>query len=260
MAEQKETKNPVQSAERIFQVMEMLADHGEMGLMEISTALGLHKSTVHRLLMSLVYMGYAKQDEVSQKYMLSYKIVSMAGKMLDRMDILQVAKPYMERLSDISGETVHLVQREGNNILYIYKIEAKIGTIRMVSHVGMVHPMYCSGVGKALLAELPDPEIEDIWNSSEITSLTPYTVTSLSDLMDRIRGVREAGYAMDDEENEEGVRCIAVSIPDYHKEPVYALSISAPVSRMTDARIAELSTDVLTFKKDLEKTLGFSRS
>ena len=88
MAEQKETKNPVQSAERIFQVMEMLADHGEMGLMEISTALGLHKSTVHRLLMSLVYMGYAKQDEVSQKYMLSYKIVSMAGKMLDRMDIL----------------------------------------------------------------------------------------------------------------------------------------------------------------------------
>ena len=121
MAEQKETKNPVQSAERIFQVMEMLADHGEMGLMEISTALGLHKSTVHRLLMSLVYMGYAKQDEVSQKYMLSYKIVSMAGKMLDRMDILQVAKPYMERLSDISGETVHLVQREGNNILYIYK-------------------------------------------------------------------------------------------------------------------------------------------
>ena len=94
MAEQKETKNPVQSAERIFQVMEMLADHGEMGLMEISTALGLHKSTVHRLLMSLVYMGYAKQDEVSQKYMLSYKIVSMAGKMLDRMDILQVAKPF----------------------------------------------------------------------------------------------------------------------------------------------------------------------
>ena len=78
--------------------------------------------------------------------------------------------------------------------------------------------------------------------------------------MDRIRGVREAGFAMDDEENEEGVRCIAVSIPDYHKEPVYALSISAPVSRMTDARIAELSADVLTFKKDLEKTLGFSRS
>ena len=142
MAEGKETKNPVQSAERIFQVMEMLAENGEMGLMEISAALDLHKSTVHRLLMSLVYMGYAKQDETTQKYMLSYKIVNMAGKILDRMDILQVAKPYLERLSDLSGEAVHLVQREGNHILYIYKIEAKVGTIRMVSHVGMIHPKY----------------------------------------------------------------------------------------------------------------------
>ena len=97
MAEEKETKNPVQSAARIFQVMETLADQGEMGLMELSTALGLHKSTVHRLLMSLVYMGYAKQDEASQKYMLSYKIVNMAGRILDRMDILQIAKPYLEQ-------------------------------------------------------------------------------------------------------------------------------------------------------------------
>lgn len=119
MAEEREAKNPVQSAERIFQVMETLADHGEMGLMELSTALDLHKSTVHRLLMSLIYMGYAKQDEATQKYMLSYKVVNMAGKILERMDILQVAKPYMERLSDLSGEAVHLVQREGN-ISYIY--------------------------------------------------------------------------------------------------------------------------------------------
>ena len=122
MAGEKEDKNPVQSAERIFQVLEMLADNGEMGLMEISAALGLHKSTVHRLLMSLIYMGYAKQDEATQKYMLTYKLVNMAGKILDRTDILQIARPYMERLSDISGETVHLVQREGNHILYIYKM------------------------------------------------------------------------------------------------------------------------------------------
>ena len=121
MAE-KEGKNPVQSAERIFQVMETLAENGEMGLMDLSAALGLHKSTVHRLLMSLIYMGYARQDEATQKYMLSYKIVSMAGKLLERMDILQIARPYMQRLSDVSGETVHLVKREGNNTLYIDKI------------------------------------------------------------------------------------------------------------------------------------------
>ena len=118
MPEEKDAKNPVQSAARIFQVLELLAEKGEMGLMELSTALDLHKSTVHRLLMSLIYMGYARQDETTQKYMLSYKIVTLAGKVLERTNVLQIVKPYMEHLSDISGETVHLVQREGNHILY----------------------------------------------------------------------------------------------------------------------------------------------
>lgn len=103
--------------------------------------------------------GLREAGESTQKYMLTYKVVNMAGKILERMDILQIAKPYLERLSDLSGEAVHLVQREGNNILYIYKIEAKVGTIRMVSHVGMVHPMYCSGVGKAIMATLPEAEV-----------------------------------------------------------------------------------------------------
>ena len=172
MAE-KEGKNPVQSAERIFQVMETLAENGEMGLMDLSAALGLHKSTVHRLLMSLIYMGYARQDEATQKYMLSYKIVSMAGKLLERMDILQIARPYMQRLSDVSGETVHLVKREGNNTLYIDKIEAKVGTIRMVSHVGMVRPMYCSGVGKAIMATLSEAELKKLWEESAVEKRRP---------------------------------------------------------------------------------------
>ena len=205
-------------------------------------------------------MGYIRQDEESLKYALSLKFLEIGSKILEQTNMASLIHPSLKKLSEQTGETVHLVRREGTEAVYIDKVESTVSSIRMVSRVGSRIPLYCSGVGKALLAELPDPEIEDIWNSSEITSLTPYTVTSLSDLMDRIGGVREAGYAMDDEENEEGVRCIAVSIPDYHKEPVYALSISAPVSRMTDARIAELSTDVLTFKKDLEKTLGFSRS
>ncbi len=255
-AEGKETKNPVQSAERIFQVLEMLAENGEMGLMEISVALNLHKSTVHRLLMSLVYMGYAKQDETNQKYMLSYKIVNMAGKILDRMDILKIARPYMDRLSDISGETVHLVQREGNNILYIYKAEAKVGSIRMVSHVGMVHPMYCSGVGKAIMATLDESEVKQIWNESIIEKKTEKTITDLGEMMQILEQVKENGYALDDEENEEGVRCIAACLRDYSGEVRYAFSVSGPVSRMTKERVLELSADVRKVQKELSEELG----
>ena len=257
MAEGKETKNPVQSAERIFQVMKMLAENGEMGLMEISAALDLHKSTVHRLLMSLVYMGYAKQDETTQKYMLSYKIVNMAGKILDRMDILQVAKPYLERLSDLSGEAVHLVQREGNHILYIYKIEAKVGTIRMVSHVGMIHPMYCSGVGKAIMATLPEREVKQIWNESVIEKKTDKTVTDYDEMQKLLEEVRKNGYALDDEENEKGVRCIAACLHGYQNEVKYAFSISGPTSRMTRERVMELAVDVKKVQEELSRELGY---
>lgn len=259
MAEEKETKNPVQSAERIFQVMEMLADNGEMGLMEISAALGLHKSTVHRLLMSLIYMGYAKQDEVTQKYMLSYKVVNMASKILDRMDILQVARPYMERLSDLSGEAVHLVQREGSNILYIYKTEAKVGTIRMVSHVGMVHPMYCSGVGKAIMATLPENEVKQIWNESVIEKKTDKTIVDFARMLEVLEEAKANGYALDDEENEKGVRCIAACLRGYQKEVKYAFSISGPTSRMTRERVKELSVDVLKVQEELSRELGYYR-
>jgi len=259
MAEEKETKNPVQSAERIFQVMEMLADNGEMGLMELSAALGLHKSTVHRLLMSLIYMGYAKQDEATQKYMLSYKVVNMASKILDRMDILQVAKPYMERLSELSGEAVHLVQREGNNILYIYKTEAKVGTIRMVSHVGMVHPMYCSGVGKAIMATLPEDEVKQIWNESIIEKKTDKTITDFNQMQELLEDVKKNGYALDDEENEKGVRCIAACLYGHQKEVKYAFSISGPTSRMTRDRVKELAVDVRKVQEELSRELGYYR-
>lgn len=252
-----EVKNPVQSAERIFQILEMLAENGEMGLIEISAALDLHKSTVHRLLMSLIYMGYAKQDVHTQKYLLTYKLVNMAGKILDRTDILQIAKPFMERLSDISGETVHLVQREGNHILYISKIEATIGTIRMVSHVGMVHPMYCSAVGKAIMATLPEKEVKAIWDESIIEKKTDKTITDYNQMLVTLEEVRRNGYALDDEENEEGVRCIAACVRSYGKNVKYAFSISGPISRMTKERVEELAVDVKTVQRELSKALGY---
>lgn len=257
MAEDREVKNPVQSAERIFRVLEILADNGEMGLMELSTELGLHKSTVHRLLMSLICMGYAKQNEKNQKYTLTYKLVNMSGKILERMDIVEIAKPYLERLSAISGEAVHLVRRDGSDILYIHKIEAKVGTIRMVSHVGMIHPMYCSGVGKAIMATLPEKEVKKIWDASVIEQKTDKTIVTFEDMMATLEEVRKNGYALDDEENEEGVRCIAASLRGYGKSVKYAFSISGPVSRMTKERVEELAVDIKKVQAELSRELGY---
>lgn len=254
-----EEKNPIQSAERVFRILELLADKGEMGLLELSQESGLNKSTVHRLLASLIYMGYAKQNESTQKYALSFKIVNMAGKLLERTDILPIARPYLEELSSLSGETVHLVQREGNHILYIDKVEATVGTIRMVSHIGMIRPMYCSGVGKAIMSTMSEEEVRQIWDESIIEKKTEHTITDFEQFKQVLSDVRTQGYALDDEENELGVRCIAACIYDYHRDVKYAFSISGPISRMTPEHVKALSIDVLKIQKELSKELGYQR-
>lgn len=252
------SKNPIQVAEKLFQVIELLADNGPMGIMELSASLGFHKSTTHRLVTSLLHMGYIRQEEETLKYALSLRFLEIGSKILKQTNVATLIHPVLRKLSDRTGETVHLVKREAAEAVYIDKVESTVGSIRMVSRVGSRIPLYCSGVGKALLAEMDNEEIEQIWNASEIRKLTPKTIISFEKLMDRIEKVRQDGIAIDDEENEEGVRCIAVSLYDYHTVPVYALSISAPVHRMTDERIEELRAEVLACREEVAKMLGAS--
>ena len=253
-----EVKNPIQAAERLFRVIELLAERGPMGLVELSCVLGFHKSTAHRLVSSLQFMGYIRQDEESLKYSLSLKFLEIGSRILAQTDTVSLVHPSLKRLSEYTKETVHLVSREGIEAVYIDKVESGTGALRMVSRVGSRIPLYCSGVGKALLAPLPDEEILDIWKASDIKKLTPNTITTFAGLMEQIVRVRQDGYAFDNEENEGGVRCIAVSLADYHKEPVYAVSISAPVNRMTDERLSELKEVLLGLKDEIADILGFA--
>ena len=180
----------------------------------------------------------------------------ISGRILAQTSMASIAHPYLKKLSDLTGETVHLVRREGTEAVYIDKVESNVGSIRMVSRVGSRIPLYCSGVGKALLSELSEEEIRAVWNESEIKKLTPHTITELSELFERVGEVRKNGYAVDDEENEAGVRCVAVSLLDYHRSPVYALSISAPASRMDRERILELKDALLEIKGELMAAMG----
>ena len=241
MAETEQTeksKNPVQAAERRFSVMETLAQTGPVGLVELSGMLGLHKSTVHRLLLSLTCMGYVQQDEETSKYMLTFKLVELSEKILAKVDILTVVHPYITRLANDCNETVHFVQRRGTEVFYLDKVAP------------------CSGVGKSILAEMSEEEVRYIWNHSEIEKKTEHTIVTLDELLKELQIVKEKGYALDNEENELGVRCIAVCVPDHRGRPMNAFSISAPVGRMTDERINELAVQILRTKEEIQLRLG----
>ena len=246
-----ENKNPIQVADRLFLVMEILAETGPVTLAELCSHLDLNKSTVHRLLSSLMYMEYVKQDSETGKYALSFKLLNLSNKLLSHIDILDTVRPCLRKLSAEIGETVHFVQLDGLDAVYICKEESQQNSIRMVSKVGSRIPLYCSGVGKAMMADMDSTRIQTIWYDSDIKKLTPHTIIDYTQFLEKIKEVSTKGYALDDEENELGVRCIAVSIPDYKGRTKYAFSVSAPIGRMSDERIEELAKIVLEVKEEI---------
>lgn len=236
-----EGKNPIQVADRLFNVMELLAENGPMGLLEISKELKLNKSTVHRVLNSLMYMDYVKQDDNTLKYSLTYKICRLADDVISQTDLVGLAHPYLKDLSFKSGETVHLVIKDATNAVYIDKVENDTNVVRLISNIGKSIPLYCSGVGKAMMAEMEEKSVCKIWNFSDIKKYTEKTITDVDSLLIELQNIRNRGYSIDDEENEPGVKCVAVAINDFTGKPQYAISISAPEIRMKDERMAELA-------------------
>lgn len=248
-------KGGVQSVERIFQLIEHLAAHPTgVSLQTLAGETGLAKSTVHRLLASLVGLGYVVQDEENGHYRLTLKMFELSSGIVDSMDIMGVAKAHLERLSQRTGEAVHLVIRDGRDIVYIYKTES--GPMRMASRVGLRSPLYCTGVGKAILATLPGDEVEDIWTHSNAQKLTAHTITDLEELRSQLVEVRANGYAIDDEENELGVRCVAVAIPGPDGRAESAFSISGLAPYMTPERIRRIATLALDARTDILADLG----
>lgn len=250
-------KSGVQSVERIFQLIESLAAHpAGAGLQRLAQDTDLAKSTVHRLLASLVSLGYAAQDE-NGRYRLTLKMFELSSGIVNSMDIMDVAKVHLERLAQRTGEAVHLVIRDGQDIVYIYKTES--GPMRMSSRVGLRSPLYCTGVGKAILATLPADEVMNIWQHTTPQKLTTHTIVEFDALQAQLAEVRTNGYAIDDEENELGVRCVAVAIPGVGGRADSAFSISGLAPYMTPERIRRIATLALDARTDIMADLGLAK-
>lgn len=250
-----ENKNPIQVSEKLFNLLELLIDKGECGLIEISKELNINKASVHRLLQSLIQLGYVSQDENNLKYRPTFKICALSSKILEKNDMATICKPYLKKIADYTNETVHLVKLVDNTAVYIDKVEASKNSIRLISRIGKAIPLYCSGVGKTMMAYMSDDKIIDIFNNSEVISYTTNTITDIATLLKTITLVRKNGYAIDNEEMEKGVRCIAICINDFENKPTYAISISAPKDRMNANTINKYVTFLLSIKNEINDSI-----
>jgi len=245
-------KNPIQVAGRLFAALEYLADSGPSGLSDIAGAIGLNKSTAHRIMASLQYMGYVTQNREDSRYEATFKVVELANRIVVHADLSGRVRPHVKKLSGMTGETVHFVRLDGTDVVYIDKVEPEGGRVRMESRIGLRIPFYRSAVGKALAAAMPEPEVRKLWDACSIERTTPYTITDYGEFQEALSEVRRKGYALDNEENEQGVRCIGIALDLYGAQPTYAISISVPISRMDNDRIREFSGYLIAEKAEIE--------
>jgi DNA-binding IclR family transcriptional regulator len=247
-------ENPIQVAGRLFGALEYLAYNGTSTLAELTQALGLNKSTTHRVLASLQYMNYVRQDPGTGHYEATFKLAKLAEQLLEQVDVAQMARPYLKELSAKVKETVHFVERDKDKVVYVDKVDCADHSMHMKSYIGSKIPFYRTGVGKAMMANLTDPEIMSLWNSCTIEKRTAYTITDSGDFLEEIADVRRKGYALDNEENETGIRCIAAALA-MDGGARYAFSVSVPIGRMDNERIRELSGIVLETKAAIDAEL-----
>lgn len=247
-----EEARPSSAIDKALWVLEALAEHES--LTKIAAATGLPKSTTHRILQSLAEHGFANPDGTGG-YQPGPKILTLAGRMLNRFDPVRQASPVLQRLHDQTGYTVHFAVLNGDEAVYAAKLEGR-KPYQMPSRVGMSLWLHTSAIGKAMLAAMPDDVVRGITARTGLTGRTPATITTQAALLRHLAEVRRRGFAVDDEENEAGIRCVGAAVFDHTGHVVAGVSISTLTHELSTADAEELGPLVADTARDVSRTLG----
>lgn len=234
-------------------IVEMLARHeSPMSVSEVALARGLTRSNAHRVLATL---GYVTQDAQTRRYALTLKLWTLGALIIARLDLKSVATPFLHELNEVTGETTHLSLRDGSEIMYIDKLEAK-HVVRTFTRIGGKAPAYCVATGRAMLAFQDRPTIDHA--CEEAVGFTPATITDPIALRDELHRTRERGYAVNRGEWRGGAYGLAVPIRNVHGRVDAAIGISAPRERLPETRIAELVPTLKRLGEDMSRALGYT--
>lgn len=252
----KQPSNLVKSVDRSINILEELAKYEEgLGVTELGNRLDIHKSSVHRLLSTLVYKGLVEKDKKNNNYKLGLKIFELGSKIFNDFKISEYTKSYLKKLVKISGERVNLVIPDKDEIVYIDKREDS-KNIKINLPIGHRSPMHCTAAGKAILANLSQDKIKDIIKSNLI-KFTSNTITEVQDLINELDLIKARNYAIDDSEYKSEIRCVATPIFNYRDEVIAAISICGPKSRMTHEKISDLRETMVDIGREISCRLGY---
>ena len=257
MDERRNDPRIISSLQRALDILSLFGPQTpELGITDIAKALNLHKSTVSGLVYTLERNGYITQNSENRRYHLGLQLVERAGVLLDQIEIRKIAMPELEHLRDWSSESVNMAILEENQIIYIERLLTD-KSLGFRNHIGKRAWPHSTALGKAILSHLPPQQGLAVLQSYPLESMTPNTITDIDQLMQQFEIFRRCGYAIEREENEIGGLCISAPIHNHTAQPVAAVSVSFPISRLNEAMISTYGSKIQDVAQSISQKLGY---
>ncbi len=250
------SRSTIQSLSRGLTLLEYVVSSDEpVSLGDLAELLGIERSSAHRLMATLLDYGYVIQDS-QKRYLPGPAITELACKTAGRVELYDIAGPFLSDLAEQTGETAHLGVYGRGRVILTHCISSR-HTLAVTSRVGSSEPLHCTALGKALICDYEREKLKDVLGKQRLKKYTPKTITSLVRLEKECQRICEVGLAVDDEEFRIGIRCLAAPVRDVSRNVVAAIGISGPKDRLDDDTFRQMRELVRTFGIKMSKRLGY---
>lgn len=248
----------VQVINRVFDILEFISTKRDgVGITEISLKLDINKSTVHRIVNALAERGYIEKDNLNSVYKLGLKVVDLSSMYLNNVELKTEARTYLWELTNKLGLATHLGILDGTDIVYIDKIDV-VSSRRLYSKIGLRIPVYCSALGKSMIASMNDDDCDELLSKCSFEKFTKKTLLTKEQVISQLKSYKKNGWYIDDEEHDDGIRCIASTVYDYTGRAVAAISISGANTLISSENESEIGNMIFDTAQKISKRLGYN--
>jgi DNA-binding IclR family transcriptional regulator len=250
----------MKSLSKAIDTIDAVAEAGSAGIRELSAITGFPPSTIHRIAATLVKKHYFQQDPVTKRYSLSFRFLELGTQVQQQTHLTSIARPHLEQLMAQTRESINLAVRDGDSAVYLDNVRSSYSMLQLFTRPGARVPLYATGVGKLFLSRMTASELELYLQQADLTPFTRHTVTEKDEIIQELNRIRTRGFAVDNEEMEEGVRCVAALIFDHQGQPAASVSITGAAMRVTPDRVESFGEQIKACALAISRKLGFHSS
>jgi DNA-binding IclR family transcriptional regulator len=247
----------MESLNKALDIIDAVSQLGRAGIREISSVTGFPPATAHRIASTLAKRRYFNQDPTTKHYSLSLRFLELGTQVQQQFDLPTIARPHLQQLMSETGESANLAIWDSDSVVYLDQVQSDKSMLKIFTRLGTRVPLYSTGVGKMLMSRWSEPQLNSYLKRTKLISYTPNTLISRSNILKELERISERGFAVDNEEMEEGVRCVAALVFDHKQQVVAAVSISGAAMRITPDRIEDFGAKVKQCAYDISHDLGF---